>query len=240
MVKVQRLHAELKRRLNRIFSDYDQHISVVDVDAYLNQAKEVLLENYSVIVEKNRTLADRLRSLEIKNLELKKVSESDKSTIFKLPEDHYTTLSRRAKGKPKYCENIDDIFVNNIFTLKEQESLRDSNVTPDFNWRETFSNEDHLGLHVYHNNKFEITNAYIDYLKWIPDVAFVSGTKNGLYINQDGDSITEDKHLLLDDKILWIKIVDIAEYLIKKNFEQDYRSTIDTILFNERIYINNQ
>ncbi len=239
MIKVQRLHAELRRRLNRIFSDYNQHITVVDIDAYLNQAKEILLENYSVIVEKNRTLADRLRSLEVKNVEIYPIEKTEKSIIFKLPLDHYTTLSRRAKGKPFQCESIDDIFVNNIFTLKEQESLRDPNVNPNFNWRETFSNEDSKGIHIYHNNQFEITNAYIDYLKWIPNVAYVSGTSDGLYINQDGDSLTEDKNLMLDDSILWIKIVDIAEYLIKKNFEQDYRSTIDSILFNEKVYINN-
>jgi hypothetical protein len=44
------------------------------------------------------------------------------------------------------------------------------------------------------------------------------GVKNGLYINQEGDTITEDHHLMIDDKIVWIKIVDLAEYLIKKNF----------------------
>lgn len=239
MIKVQKLHAETKRRLNRIFSDYEQVITAVDLDAYLNQSKEILLENYSVIVEKNRTLGDRLRSLEIKNKELKKLSTNNKSTIFELPSDHYTTLSRYAFGKAKDCNTLDEIFVNNVFTHKIQESLRDNNQSPNFNWRETFSNEDSVGLHIYHGDILDVEKVYIDYLKWIPDVAYVSGVPNGLYINQEGDTVTEDKHLMIDDKIIWIKIVDLTEYLIKKNLDQNYKATIESILFNENVYNNN-
>ncbi len=239
MIKVQRLHFELRKRLGRIFSDNERALTVVDLDSYLNQAKEVLLENYAVIVEKNRTLSDRLRSLEIKNRKLEYLSKDNKSYVFKLPSDHYTTLNRYAVGNAVSCTSTDEIFVNNIFTHKIQESLRDYNTSPNFNWRETFSNEDSLGLHIYHNNVLEIKEAYIDYLKWIPDVAYYGGVANKLYINQNGDTITEDLHLMIDDKIIWIKIVDLAEYLIKKNFDENYQTTMESILFNERVYINN-
>ncbi len=239
MIKVQKLHFELKKRLNRIFSDNERALTVVDVDSYLNQAKEILLENYTVIVEKNRTLSDRLRSLEVKNKKLEYLSKDNKSYVFKLPSDHYTTLNRYAIGSTKDCDTTDEIFVNNIFTHKIQESLRDSNTSPNFNWRETFSNEDSLGLHIYHNNLLTIEEVYVDYLKWIPDVAYVTGVANRLYINQDGDTITQDLHLMIDDKILWIKLVDLAEYLVRKNFEENYQATLESILFNEKVYINN-
>lgn len=239
MIKVQRLHFELKKRLMRIFSDHQSALTVVDVDSYLNQAKEILLENYTVIVEKNRTLSDRLRSLENKNTKLSYISKNNKSYIFKLPTDHYTTLNRYAIGNAVGCDIQGEIFINNIFTHKVEESLRDSNTRPDYNWRESFSNEDSLGLHIYHNNALEVSEVYIDYLRWIPDVAYYGGVKNGLYINQDGDTITEDHHLMIDDKIVWIKIVDLAEYLIRKNFDENYQATIESILFNEKVYINN-
>jgi hypothetical protein len=239
MIKVQKLHNELKKRLNRVFSDYERAITVVDVDSYLNQAKEILLENYSIIVEKNRTLADRLRSIEIKNHELSYLSTNNKSFVFKLPDNHYTTLNRYGTGSVNDCDVVDEIFINNIFTHKVEESLRNFNTSPNFNWRETFSNEDSMGLHVYHGNSMIIKKVYIDYLRWIPDVAYVSGVANGVYVNQDGYSVTEDKHLEIDDKIIWIKIVDIAEYLIKKNFDQNYKATLESILFNEKVYINN-
>lgn len=239
MIKVSKLHAELKRRLGRIFSDYHTHLTVVDVDAYLNQGKEILLENYTVVVEKNRTLSDRLRNLEIKNKKLDFISRNNKSYVFKLPSNHYTTLNRYGVGSNKDCDTSDEIFINNIFTHKVEESLRNINTSPDYNWRETFSNEDKLGLHVYHDNKLEIKEVYIDYLEWVPDVAYFTGVSNGLYINQEGDTITEDKHLLIDDKIIWLKIVDLAEVLIRKNFDEDFQGTVETLLFNERVYINN-
>ena len=44
---------------------------------------------------------------------------------------------------------------------------------------------------------------------------------------------------MIDDKIVWIKIVDLAEYLIRKNFDENYQATIESILFNEKVYINN-
>jgi len=239
MIKVQRLHFELKKRLHRIFADHERALTVVDVDSYLNQAKEILLENYTAIVEKNRTLSDRLKSLEIKNAKLEYLSQNNKSYIFKLPSNHYTTLNRYAIGSAVECDTTDEIFVNNIFTHKIQESLRDYNTSPNYNWRETFSNEDSLGLHIYHNNILQIKEVYIDYLKWIPDVAYYKGVANNLYINQNGDTITEDLHLMIDDKIIWIKIVDLAEYLVKKNFDENYKATIESILFNEKVYINN-
>jgi hypothetical protein len=237
MIKVNKLHAEIKRRLNRVFSDYKESITVVDIDAYLNQAKEILLENFSTIVERNRTLSDRLRKIEVKNKELELKSSNNKTYTFSLPLDHYTTLNRYAIGKSKDCDKEDELFVNNIQTHKVEESLRDTNNYPDFNWRETFCNEDKEGINIYHGNILDVTKVYIDYLKWIPDVAFVSGTRGGLYINQEGDTINEDKHLMIDDKIVWLKIVDIAEYLIKKDLDDNYKVTMETILFNEKLHI---
>lgn len=238
MIKVKKLHAEIKRRMNRVFSDYDRALTVVDIDAYINQAKEILLENYSAIVEKNRTLGDKLKSLEIKNKQLEKLSTNSKSTIFKLPSDHYTTLNRYCKAKSYECELEDSLFVNDIQTHKIEESLRDVNVQPSFNWRETFSNEDSQGLHIYHGDIMNITEAYIDYLKWIPDVAYYSGVANGLYISQDGETITEDKHLMIDNPIVWRKIIDIVEYQIEKDLNGNPKLPMETILFNEKVYIN--
>ncbi len=238
MIKVNKLHAEVKRRLNRVFSDYEAALTVVDLDAYLNHAIQVLLENYSAIVEKNRTLSDRLKSLEIKHKKLERISNNDKSTVFRLPSDHYSTLSRYCYGKAKTCSTLEQVFVNNVQTHKIEESLRDPLNAPNFNWRETFSNEDSEGLHIYHAGALDIDEVYIDYIKHIPDVAFVKGVTNGIYINQDGDAVTEDQHLQINDPILWRKIVDIAEFLIKKDLDQNFKATIDTILFNEKVYIN--
>lgn len=245
MVKVQKLHYEINRQLNRVHGDWKAHISVVDIDGYINQAKEIILENYNAIVERNKTISNRLKSLEIKNYKLERLSTDDRSTTFKFPEDFYSTLTRRAKGtlqsslypNEECLKTIDDIFVHDIQTHKIEESLRDPKWKPDFNWRETFSNEDSKGIHVYHGNKLDIVELYIDYIKWIPDVANVSDAY-GTYIASDGETPTEDKHLMIDDPLLWRKFTDVAIFLIKRDFDDNYQDNIQTILFNEKNQIN--
>ena len=238
MIKVQKLQADVLRRLNRVNGDFKSHVTVVDIDAYLNEAKEVVLENYDKIVEKNKNLSDRLKSLEVKNKKLELISTDNKTTTFKLPSDHYSTLSMYSRGGSKDCTATEDIFVNMIQSHKVEESLRDINTQPNFNWRETFANVDNRGINVYHNNILEIKELYIDYIKWIPDVAYASGVANGLYINADGETITEDRHLLIDDPIIWRKIVAITEYLIKKDFDDNYKATLESIMFNQSVYSN--
>ena len=237
MIKIGKLHYEINRQLNRVHSDWKSDISVVDIDGYINQAKEIILENYNAIVERNTTISNRLRSLEVKNKKLDLLETNSKTAIFKLPEDHYSTLNRRAVGNSKVCDKIDDIFLHNIQTHKIEESIRDPKWTPNFHWRESFSNEDSKGLNIYHNNILVIKEAYIDYIKWIPDVANVSDAK-GIYVNADGETPTENKHLLIDDPLLWRKFTDVAVYLIKRDFDDSYKENIDSILFNERNQIN--
>jgi len=238
MIKVQKLHAEINRKLNRVNGDFKSHVTVIDIDAYLNEAKEVILENYDKIVEKNKNLSDRLKSLEIKNKKLELISTDNKTTTFKLPANHYSTLNMYSRGASKGCTTVDDIFVNMIQSHKVEESLRDINTQPNYNWRETFANVDSRGISVYHNNVLEIKELYIDYIRWIPDVAYATGTPGELYVNADGETITENKHLLIDDPIMWRKIVTVAEYLIKKDFDDNYKATLESILFNQTVYIN--
>lgn len=243
MIRVQKLHYEINRQLNRVHGDWKAHISVVDIDGYINQAKEIILENYNAIVERNKTVSNRLKSLEVKNFKLEKLSTNDRSTVFKYPEDFYSSLNRRAKGTiidsaNTKCElTNEDIFVHDIQTHKIEESLRDPKWMPDYNWRETFSNEDSSGIHVYHGNKLKINDLYIDYIKWIPDVANVSDAF-GTYITADGETPTEDKHLMIDDTVLWRKFTDVAIFLIKRDFDDNYQDNIQTIIFNEKNQIN--
>lgn len=238
MIKVQKLHYEVRRQLNRINTEWDTNIDTVDIDGYLNQAKEILLENYNAIVEKNKTISNRLRSLEIKNKKLTKVvSTHNKAYTFELPSDHYFTLNKYAIGKSKFCDKLNQLFVHNVQTHKIEEALRDPKWQPSLQWRETFSNEDSKGINIYHNDILIIEEVYIDYIRWVPDVANVTDAA-GTYITADGETPFEDKHLMINDPILWRKITDIAIFLIKRDFNASFKENIESILFNEKIQTN--
>lgn len=237
MIKIQRLHYEIRRQLQRIHSDWKTHIDVADIDGYLNQATQILLENYNAIVERNTTISNRLRTLEEKNVKLEKSNTDNKSTVFLLPSNHYSTLSKYVLSKSKDCEQVVELFVHDVQTHKIQEALRDPKWQPSYKWRETFSNENSKGLSIYHGDILVLEEAYIDYIKKIPDVANVSDA-HGTYVTADGETPTQDKHFMVDDPIVWRKVTDIALYLIKRDFDDNYKENIDTILFNEKTQIN--
>ena len=237
MINIAKIHYEIARQLNRIDSEWKANISVVDKDGYINQAKDILLENYNAIAEKNRTLSDRLKSIEISNYKLAKIKSNSIYDTYQLPPDHYSTLKRYAIASGLNCSITDRVTVHDTQKHKVDSSLIDPNWDPNFNWRETFSNEDKLGLNVYHDSKMIIKDVYIDYIRFIPDVAYVSGVKSA-YILPDGSTVQNDIHLDIDDSIVWRKIADLALVLIKRDFDDNYTVNVDTILFSDRYLIN--
>ena len=237
MIPIEDLHFEINFQLNRLNSNWKKHVNVVIIDGYINKAKNILLENYNSIVEKNKTISNRLKSLEIKNYNISDKTKDEKSFIFKLPKDHYNTLSINGLASSVKCDVVDEIFIHNIQTHKINESLRDSNWRPDFNWRETFYNESRSGLHVYHGDVLNVESIYIDYIRNIPDVYYVKGVTYP-YTLPNGTVITENVDFDSDDDLLWRKTCDIVIYLIKRDLDDSYKENLETILFSDRVFIN--
>lgn len=233
MIKISALHSNITRQLNRVNSSYNKNITVVAIDGYINQAKEIILENINSIYEYNKTLGNQLKSLEIRSKELTNSSKENYYTNFKLPDDHYSTLSVKAIASKDNCES--EIFMHHVPSHKIEESLRDPKWKPSYEWRESFYNEHSNYIAAYHNNEFDIKSLIISYIKYVPDVAFVTGVK-GAYIKEDGSTPTEDKHLFIDSPIVHRKIEDIAIALIRRDMDENYKFNLETILFNQRAY----
>ena len=53
MVKITKLHAEVRRRVNRFNTDYNKKLSVIAIDSALNESLEIWLENRSTLFETN-------------------------------------------------------------------------------------------------------------------------------------------------------------------------------------------
>lgn len=235
MIKVSVLHYNIRRQIKRFNSDYNSHISVVDLDAYINQSKVILLENLASIVTKNRTYGNNLKSIIISDFELKPDKSNDYYTNFKLPNNHYSTLSVSAIGFKNNCK--DKIFLTPIKSHKIEESLRDPKWKPSFNWRESFYNENLNYISAYHNNDFSYESLNLMYIKDIPDVANVSGAPNKVYVKSDGSTITEDKHLEIDNDSVRRKIEDLAVMLIRRDMDENYKVNLDTILFSDKAFM---
>lgn len=91
---------------------------------------------------------------------------------------------------------------------------------------------------MYKDSSFDLGELTIDYLKRLPDVAAPSLTKTGSYVNSEGDTLTEDRDLIISSTNLWRKIVDVATLIIQRDVSdvQGFQSQINKILSMDKIY----
>lgn len=242
MVSVLTLHYELELLLNRIHSGYSKDASAVDLDALLNNAKDILLERSAEIAEKNTTLESQIRNLEQLDIPLKSVSKSDLYDTFALPVDYYRSLRLDVRACTKDCPDpdIDEIVTKTWVQLDDlDELLKHPFKQPNWNWRRGAYNIASKGLVFYHKKAYEVKGIKLSYIKYIPNVAAPSLVKEGKYLASDRITvITDDLHLDLPEKgTLWRLVVQIAGYLYKKSVDDNYKVELESILFNQNIGI---
>jgi hypothetical protein len=237
MVSVLTLHYEFSLGIGRLDTDFDEDISSTDVDALLNNSKDLLQNRYSELVEKNSSVEDVLKDLEVVDTLLSVSKLGREYTSYKLPANYYKKVNLKGYGCCINCQCDEDQKINMYYV---QRSDLDTSLLnhwkPSWNWRRALYNFSSSGIDVYHDT-INLKSLYLSYIKYIPDVAAPSKTPNGSYLASDGiTTYTEDKHLMLPkESILWRKIVQLAVYMYKKNTNNPTNAEINDILFSETI-----
>ncbi len=236
--KAKKIHYEVKRKLNRINTSYSSNLSVVDLDASVNEAKDLVFENYAAVVEKNTTIRNHLRELEVKNITLSPSGTSGKGNTFEFPSDFYRLMRQTAIATRTGCE-ARELIVRVRQTDDLSEILQDVYRDPSFDYEETVGDEVGNSLLVYKSDDFELESITIDYLKKLDDIATPSLTKTGSYTNSDGDTISTDKDLELNSTYLWRKIVDVTVLIIQRDVSdvQGFQAQLNKILALDKIYL---
>lgn len=246
MVSIRELHYEFEKSKNRIHSGFEKDISAVDIDAYLNQAKDIVLERYDEIVEKNRKIESHLRVLEKESLPLKQIGNDPIEGInyYKLPSDYYNYL--RLKNvlvcNTKLGCNEPRLLLNKSYHQQDDinESLKDPFRKPSWNFLRGLYNFTNKGLEFHHGNQYEIKEITLIYVRYLADVAGPSMVKNEKYLKSDGITVL-NKDINLDlprNQTLWRKIVKIAVYLCMKDLDDNYKKEIDSFLFDQNIGVS--
>jgi len=246
MVAIRELHYEFEIARNRIHAGLNKDISAVDVDAYLNQAKDIILERYDEIVEKNRKIESHLRTLEKESAPLKLIGGDSIEGInyYELPSDYYNYLrvkhvlicnSELGCNEPK-------LLLNKSYHQQDDlnESYKDPFRKPSWNFSRGLYNFTSNGLEFHHGNKYEIKKLTLMYIRYISDVAGPTMVKQGVYLKSDGITVL-NKDIDLDlprNQTLWRKVVQIASYLCKKDLDNNYKEEIDSFLFNQNIGVS--
>lgn len=232
MISVKKLHEEVRRGLNQLNSDYDEAINAVDIDAYLNRSIDFILQSYSVLTEKNKTLENHLRELEKSNIlliENKKLS-NEVYSVFHFPKDYYNYLKINV-----FASDINNFHQDYIWDLtyyqKDDVSLYDPNWEPSWEWRAGGYNIDSTGILIYHNSKYIPKEVTLSYIKRIPEVAAPSQVIGKQYVTADGRTYSKDIDLEISSTALWRLIVALTEFYIRKDQDKNYQATIESIIF---------
>ena len=239
MIKVNKLHNSVRSYIRRYNRELGKKIYVKDIDDALNEAIDVIFENYAARFENNKTFRAHLRQLERKKVALKIEKTYDDCVFAKYPEDIYFVTRQWCTASRGECRR--DLIVRPVQTDDLSESLRDPNWSPSFDWEETIADEGGDGIFVFHNGNFQIDTVYVDYLKKPDHVAAPSLVQpDNYYIDESGDKVKEDCDFEIDSTFIWRKVANVGALIILRNLGeiQDYETQLSKIMNLESIYIN--
>lgn len=210
MVPCEDCHKEFRRRINRRNQGNSTTISVADVDDYFNEAEKVWHKIMTGTAEVDSAARNSLRQLEVKNKKLKIKCNKD-FYVADFPSNYYSTLNYRIYASKEGCEDCPKTLIpRTVQSDKLEESLKDSNRQPSFEYEEVLVDEAGNSLVIYTNNEFNITDVLLSYYRKITPIACPSLTLDGYYINGSGKKIDKDVHFEIDSTYDKDDIIDIA------------------------------
>lgn len=235
MVPISSLHFDFLQQANHTNSEYLKQTDVIQIDFYLNRAKDTVVEWLASADENNDTIRKHLTQLVVRD-KLLTGSTLDNKVIVSYPEDFYKHKSIYVLATRTGCDIQRRFVVRRPSSEKLQRALKNTNTTRYWDFEETFAQEAQDGLHVYKEANLAY-QVFLDYIKKVPDMYYVSGLNGKTYINSGGNPILQDSHLILDDDFFKRKIVNLAVLEVKKDYGnfQDYQVQKDFILSIDRI-----
>lgn len=237
-IKATKLQSEYRKALNRLNSNFDRRVPIVDGDQYINEAIDKIFENFASRFEVNKTLRNHLRQLEVKNQSLELEEKSD-FIEAKIPDNYYMSTRQYGIGTTKNCdkERLIELFV--VQTSDLTNALRNPFWKPSFYWEEALIEEAGDSLIIY-NGDIKFNKVVIDYLRKPGHIATPSLIGNGnSYINSDGETLTEDIDFEIDATFFWRKVVRLAALntLLDLGDINNYQAKLNNIMALDQTFL---
>ena len=247
MIDSRSFHKDCRRKINRINSNFSKQVSVPDLDEYINEALYTWFRNNSAKVEINSETRGDLRQFENRGVALDFKEKDDKKSIYELPKDFYKLLNQRLKasidcGKAhlEECKGCigRDINIRIVQSGEVNDLIEDPYWGPSFEWQETIGDDSESGLHVWHNNKFNIDSVIIDYLREPNEVRTPSLMKEGYY-TIGKNKYSKDKPLELSP-IRAHEVSDLVALFVARDISDsdEFQTQINKISTKEQSYTN--
>lgn len=228
MYPIENSHYDFKRRINKVDSLQNINFYVEQIDAYLNEALFIFIEEMLKLAEIDQNVMEALSNLIESEHTLLSLTTEPLRILAQLPTDYYRLLNSYSyidscKARINhYPIQHDDI---NAF-------LTDPNYKPSLLWRETGYQLEKGKIIVWTNGEFSIDKVVISYIKRHPRLGNPNGSRNGAYNLPDGTP-AQQQGLLLDNKRQYDIIADIAVLNASIDTSNpDYQIKLNKILQN--------
>lgn len=234
-----KLVADFRRKYDRVISGQSSDIRIVDVIAYLNEAQYLWFESRAIFVEANTKARNELRNFEVKRKVLS-VKEFDKHvSYFEYPDDFYRDLSVSVSVCCDGCPLPKEFVVTKAQSDDLAVARKDPFLSASFEYEQILGDEGGDRYYLFHENRMEVKEVYLDYLRKPNEIHAASlvdcgGGKFGYEYN--GQFVSKDHPFEGDSTYSARVITDIAVLaaLRDRGKYQDYQTQLDKYLRLEK------
>ena len=236
MIAATELHYEFRKKFNRGDKEFNVNIFVPDVDSYLNEAQELWFKNRVVAAQTNSEVRNDLRQFEVKAKKIKAKRVDAETYEVEYPEAFYKLLRAEALATKKPCG--DKRLKVHIFQADDlNESLRDPNWEPSYEFEETLGDEYSNGLTLYAKDDFTIKEGILTFYRKPAKIAAPSLVEGESYVNSAGKKVDRDQGFEVTSTYAYRNVVDMAVLMALRDYNliQDYQTQLDKILRKDLI-----
>lgn len=236
MIAATELQYEFRKKFNRGDKEFNINIYAPDIDSYLNEAQELWFKNRVVAAQTNAEVRNDLRQFQVKG-EIRGAKRKDSETYeIEYPENFYKLLRAEVTASKEPCG--EKKLKVHIFQEDDlNESLRDPNWCPSYEYEETLADEYSNGLTVYAKKDFVINNGILTYYRKPAKIATPSLVDGGKYQNSAGETVETDQGFEVTSTYAYRNVIDIAVLMALRDYNMlnDYQTQLDKILRKDLI-----
>lgn len=235
MIKSIRCLFEYNLKFDRFKSEYNENLLLEQKLYFINQAQFKIFRNkIDNFTEKTSKYRTELRFFEEKEHRLELVEKLDTYSIYKLPENYYKILRQRCVQSKEGCGEK-DIKLFFFETDDLNNALSNPYWKPSFEWGQGICDEGNKGLYIWTDSSADIEEVIIDYYRKPAEIHAPSLHHNKEYVSWDGELITKDSGLELEENLN--EIINLAILDTRASFGdvKDYELQLSKIFNTEKI-----
>lgn len=235
MVDARTFSNQCRRKIHRINTNFSAQVTQPMLDEYVNEALITWFRNQAAIFEINSEVRNNLKQFEVKSHKVPFRDIGDR-VVAKYPDNYYQLVNQQVLGT-KGCGDR-NIRVRIVQSGKLRDALVDPYWKPSFEWGETLGDDSGDGLNIWHNNKFEIKEVVIDYLRKPKEFRCPSLMREGYY-TIGGKRFEKDLPLELSE-IRSNDISDLVALFVARDLSDgdEYQTQISKITNKQTLYKN--